>query len=532
MVSERYRLSDDNIKLILKRKQYAQSKDSSWEWLLRRAYELSQPNRNLFQRTTADGANKNWQVYDPTLVLATRRFVNRMQQALVPDSINWMQFAPGDEIILSDESQEFQEAVKDVLQKRTDLFFRYLKRSNFYTSINEAFYDLSVGTSALQCNETGNDDKPFVFESIPMDRIYFCEGPYGTLDAVFRDHYDMPLYNAETVWPGFKLPENYAGKGQDPYEIKLCLYECAYYDYKIGMYRYCVIEKSTGKAAFEEEPSESWPFIVFRWYKLPGEIRGRGPVIDAYPSAATINKVMQDEILAADLMSKPIYMGFSDGLFNPDTFRIAANTVITVNPIASGGQWPLTPLPTAGRVEYAAIVLNDLRSMIDKIMFNSPLGPIVDAPPLTATEITIRQNEMLEDAAASFLRLQKEFFEPLITRILYILKRRGLFDPIEVDGRLIDIKYQTPLSLGKGQLEVNQFMLWWQNQVNILGPQAALMTIDFAKIPHWMAEQMNVYLPIIKKEVEIQQSIQEMMQQAANQVGGLSAGTTEPTAIQ
>jgi len=532
-------LTKDDVRLLLKRRQFAMGKDSSWEWLLRRTYELSQPNRNIFQRQTADGTNKNWQVFDTTLVLATRRFVNKMQQALVPDQVNWFQFTPGEEVNLDELDDDEKANIQKQLQSYTDKFFRYLKRSNFYTCINESFYDLAVGTGALQCNETEEDANPFVFSSIPMDRIYFSEGAYGTIDAVFRDHWDMPLYNAETVWNGFKLPANFNTKGQDPYEIKLTLYEVAYFDYKLKMYRYCVIEKSTGEIAYEEETSPSWPFIIFRWYKLPGEDRGRGPCIDAGPSAATINKVMEDEILAADLMSKPIYMGYSDGLFNPDTFQISANSVISVNPIASnGGNWPIAPLPPAGNVEYAAIVLADLRDAINKIMFNNPLGPVENAPVLTATEVAIRQNEVMEDAAASFLRLQKELFEPLINRCLYILKKKGLFPPIVIDNKLIELKFQTPLSLGKGQIDVNQFMLWWQNSVNVLGPQLALASIDFAKVPYWMAENMNVYLGFVKNADEMKAAIEELKQaaqQAANDQqllqGGLNAGTTEPSGV-
>lgn len=548
--AEASKLSKEQVNLLLKRRQFAKGKDSSWEWLLRRSYEMSQPNRNIFQHQTADGTNKNWQIFDTTLVLATRRFVNKMQQALIPDQVNWFQFVAGDEVDLTlppdatqqekDAFKEMEEELKNELQDRTNRFFKFLKRSNFYTVMNEAFYDLAVGTGAIQCNETDDDSNPLVFSSIPMDRIYFCQGAYGTIDSVFRDHYDVPLYNAQTMWPDFKLPENYSSQGQDPYEIKLTLYEMAYYDYQLKRYRYCVVEKSTAEIAFEEKPSESWPFIIFRWYTLPGEDRGRGPVIDAGPSAATINKVMEDEILAADLMSKPVYMGYSDGLFNPDSFQITANSVITVNPIASnGGNWPIAPLPTAGNVEYGAIVLTDLRDMINKIMFSNPLGPVDQGPVLTATEVAIRQNEVLEDAAASFLRLQKELFEPLIKRCLFILQKRGLFESVTIDGKIIDLKFQTPLSLGKGQIDVHQFMLWWQNMVSVMGPQLALTTIDLTTMPHWMADNMNVTLDFIKTSSEIKKAVDDLMKaaSAANQAtnpqtieGGLSAGTTEPIA--
>lgn len=511
-------MDSKDVQALMKRRGRAVARASNWIKLLRNAYSLSQPNRNVFQLEIADGANKNFYAYDGTLILATRRFVNKMQSSLVPQNINWFQFSLSDSFIravkeeLEDEDliQEFLDKAEILLQERTDTFFDYLRSSNFDPIINEAFYDMAVSTGALQINE-GTDKEPIIFSAIPADKIYFCEGPWGTIDTVFRDFIDIEVETAKNMWQGFKMPATFRTDG-DPYQ-SITLYECSYYDYNDEIYKTCIIEKSTMETCYEVE-EESWPFIIFRWMKLSTEVQGRGPVLDAFPTAATLNEAFQDELLAAELQAKPIYMGFSDGLFNPHTFRVASNTIIPVNPLASGGAWPIQPLPKSGDIAFGAIVINDLRTQINDIMFNSPLGPIQDAPPLTATEVSIRQNEMIEDAAASFARLQRELFHPLIRRVLWILTKRGLMKPFEIDGKVIDLKFRTPLSLGKGQIDVNQFMLFHQNLVTIFGPEAAQAFIQVNKIPKYIGENMNVNLPLIKSEAEIIETIEALRDEA------------------
>lgn len=519
-------METEEIKRILNRRGKAEARATNWVNIKRSAYGLSQPNRNIFQQQIADGAIKNFNCYDGTLVLATRRFVNKMQSGLVPQNINWFQFSLADKFVrqLKEEIQQknpdpavvekqldaFKEMAVKELQDRTEQVFEYIRASNFDAVINEALYDMAVSTGALQLNE-GDEKEPLIFASIPADRVYYSEGAWGKIDAVFRDFIDVEYDVCKQMWKEFKVPEQIL-KSKDPYQC-LTLYECSFYDYDKEEYCTIVVEKSSEEVCYEMR-EDSWPFIIFRWYKLAGEIEGRGPVLDAFPSAATINKVMEDEILAADLMAKPIYMGFSDGLFNPYTFKLAANTIIPINPIASGGQFPIAPLPKAGDVGFGAIVLNDLRTQVDKLMFNTALGPIEDAPELTATEVAIRQNEMVEDAAASFARLQRELFFPLIERILWILKKQGAIKPFTVDGRVIDVKFTTPLSLGKGQLDVNQFMIFFQHLAAIFGPEKALIPLNVTMLPGWFAKNLNVFQPLVKSEEQIVKALEDMAKQA------------------
>lgn len=510
------------VSMLMNKRNRAISRAWLWRYHLLRAYNLSQPNRNLYQ-ILSEGAIKDAKTYDLTLVLATRAFVNRMQNALVPQNINWLQFIPGDLVedeledavangsMTEDQRTQIKSDLEKKLQVVTEKFFKYLRRSNFDTVINEAFYDLAIGTAGIQINE-GPDDNPFMFSSIPIDTIGFNEGPWGNVEWVFRDFNNVELNVARRLWPNFITPTKLVTK-DSLYEDKLItLHEISFYNPDKELYETVVIEDSTREIVYEEE-SESWPFVVFRWYRLPGEIFGRGPALECYPGAATINRAFRDELLAAELKSNPIYMAYTDGIFNPYTFKLTPNTVLPVNQSASGS-WPIAPLPSAGDISYTVIVINDLRQQIDKLMYNSPLGPLQETPPMTATEVAVRQNELRENAAASFARLQRELFTPLIERLMYILKKKGKFPPIQVNGKDVDVKYQTPLSLGKGQVDVNQFLMFYKDLQMVFGEQIALGMLNAPKVVPYMAKNLNIDVTLTKDEIGIKEMEDEAKKQA------------------
>lgn len=516
-------VSKELIHSLLARRQHAMAENRVWWSILRNAYFLSQPNRNVFLQEEAPGSQKNDQVYDITMVLATRTFVNKMQNSLVPQNINWFQFEPGLEVKREIDQQSFDsrevEFITDQLHKHTELFFDYLRDSNFDTVINEAFYDLAVGTATLQCNETDDDDQPFVFTAVPQDKIGFEEGLYGSIEGVFLDFTNIKLSVAKRMFgDDFVVPSKHRNKDQfKEDEDKLTLYMCSYYEASSKKYKTVVIDSESSEAVFEKT-DESWEFIPFRWYKLAGEIRGRGPVLDAQPGGATINLAFRDELAASEIKSHPIYMGFDDGVFNPYTFKLRPNTILPVEAPGDSGMWPLAPLPQAGDISFSAIVINDIREQINKILFSSPLGPIQDAPPLTATEVSIRQNEMVEDAAASFARLQRELFKPLIKRVLYILRKKGKIGDIKVSDKIISLTFRTPLSLGKGQIDVNQLSQFRATLGQIIGEEAAAQMMKVAEIPHWVAKNMNVDPSLLVPQQMVEQAQAEGAEMLTNAV--------------
>lgn len=502
-------MSNQTVKTLLKRRARAVARSQNWQELLDATYKYALPNRNPWSMES-EGSNLNYDVYDATLVLGLRKFVNRMINALVPPDTNWIKLVAGTEV-----PKDMIEETNKELQLITDIFFFYLRQSNFDLVIHEAFTDMGISTGVMQANE-GKDEDLFIFSAIPSNSVSFDSGPRGDIDAFYRDWKGVPLETcyADNMWgEDFVCPAQISNR---PEPILIDLYEISYYDYKDKKYKYYVIESSTSEVCYERE-DDSWEWIAFRWSKLPGEDRGRGPAIDAMPTAATINKAMEDEMKSAALRANPPYMAFTNSIINPYNFRIAPNEIIPVNAMGTE-TWPLAPLPNGGDISFTAVIVNDLRQQINEIMMAMPLQLPQNGPVRTATEVAIVQQELRENAGASFSRVQRELFDPLVRRLLYILQKRGKIPKIEVDGKQVAITYSTPLSMSKNQMDVQNFMNFYQMISAIFTPGAAVNLIDGPKLPMWIGEKLNSDLSLIKDEAQIIQLVKKTEELAKNAI--------------
>jgi hypothetical protein len=510
---------DETPQFLLKRRDRAFGYKSTWRTLMNQAYMLALPNSNPY-RLQSPGANMAWNVYDCTLELGLTKFVNRMINALVPSDISWVKFVSG-HLIPKDSKEEVDLALQEI----TDIFFFYLRQSNFDLVIHEAFTDMAISLGVIQINE-GPDDDPLIFSCVPSAYVGIETGPRGNINAFFRDWYGVHEYHCMELWgEDFVVPDGIQ-RPQNDDELYMDLYEITYYDYKDELYKTFVIEKSTSKICYKKE-SESWEWIGFRWAKLASEDYGRGPVLSALASAATINKAMQDELALAALKCAPPLMAVTENIINPYTFKIAPNEIIRVMP-GSNGDWPLQPFPVGGDIQFAQVIVSDLRSQINEIMMAAPLNLPPKGPVRTATEVAMTQNELRENAGAQFARVQKELFDPLVERILWILQKKGFIAPITVDGKQTALSYTTPLMLSKNQVDLQNLIEWFQVMAGMLTPGVAINALDATKLPRWIGEKLNADLSLIKDEGELLALVQEAQQIGEQQIEQQQPGQPQP----
>lgn len=508
---------DETAQYLLKRRDRAMGRKTMWRSLMDQAYGYALPNGNEYD-LESPGTNRAWQVYDCTLELGLTKFVNRMINALVPSDVSWVKLVSGS-LIPDDEKEDADEALQGI----TDTFFFYLRQSNFDLVIHEAFTDMAISLGVIQVNE-GPDDDPLIFSCIPTASVAIETGPRGDITAFFRDWVKVHEWHAQEIWGDeFTMPDSLRKDGEDTY---MELYECTYYDYKDRLYKYFVIEKSTSEICFRKE-EVSWEWIGFRWSKLAGEDYGRGPVLSALPSAATINKALQDELMLAALKCMPPIMAVTENLINPYTFKIAPNEIIRVMP-GTGGDFPIQPFPVAGDITFASLIVNDLRSQINEIMMAMPLQLPPKGPVRTATEVAMTQNELRENAGAQFSRVQKELFDPLVKRVLWILEKKGFIQPVKVDGKVVSLNYTTPLMLSKNQVDLQNLIQWFEVMSGMFTPGVAMNLLDAPKIPRWVGEKLNADLTLIKNEFQIIELMKEGQDLAKEAVSEQQPGQPQP----
>lgn len=518
--------TEDDILLqqFLKRQKRAQGVMYLWAALLEACYYYAVPQRNRFWRPKQQqGEIRGTRIYDTTAVEACKTFVSKLHDAMTPPGIQWGYLQLDDNYTSSsiEEVEEAQEALDDYMRK----LFNYIHASNFDVAINECYFDLAIGTSCLIVNQN-NDEEPLRFTSVPMDILSIEEGMTGRVETWFRTWQDVKINEITQRWPkAIITPGMQQDINTDREAICKKIYEGVMFMPQNGQYCYCYMVTTEQHILFSEF-LESNPGIVWRFQKTNNETWGRGPVVDALPSIISLQEMARVELASANLNTFRPYMGFSDSVFNPHTFKLEPFTIIPIAPIGSGGQFPLQPLPESANPQFAQLTINDLRYQIKQLFYSDQLqsANAQSVQPTTAYELAVNQQQLAQRIGPLFSRLQQEFLWPLIKRVSYILDKMGLLPAPKIDGKLVQFKYKSPLALAKGQAEIARFTQWLQVMQGMFGPEATKMYVNPQTTPWILAEQMQVdkrYLNTpdgVKQATEqLQQKNEEVTDAALNQ---------------
>lgn len=495
---------------------------TQWISLLQACQHYTVPHRDIFYYTNyTQGTQKNGKVYDTTAVAATRTFVSKIQNALTPPQQVWAYLEAGINI-----PEEQRQMVNEYLQRTTDVIFNYLRHSNFDLAVSECYYDLAIGTAIMVINEGDTDEQPLRFYSIPLAQLAFEESINGYIESAYRTWGEVKISEIEIMWPNAILPSwMIAQLEQDPNATIKNLYEGVIYCHGDKKpYKY-VLWIDSDIMLEEEDDSSKW--IIFRWSKINNEVMGRGPVMDALPSILSLNEIARLELTSANLNICKPYMAYSDGVFNPWTFKLEPNTVIPISPLAgSSGNYPLIPMPDVANPAFMQLTSMDLRQQINKLLFAEPLGP-VNTPTRTATELALRQRSLAEEIGPLFTRLQQEFLSRVISRVMRILEKRGLIEKLVINGETISVRYQSPLVIAQGQQDVNTFVEYAQILQAIYGPEYAVANLNPVETPMWIAEKLGIDKKLIPTKEGIEQMLEQQMEKQQEmedlQMGAMSA---------
>jgi hypothetical protein len=432
----------------------------------------------------------------------------------------WIQLKAGPQLKGNAELEQNLEAI-------TKILFAAIGNSNFDVQISEAFQDLGIGTGCILAFK-GDAAMPFRFVNVPLSQIYLEEGPYGRTETAFR-RWRIPVRNIEETWPNAKLSTEMKEKLKDNPDDLITIIEGTFPD-KVNItrpdgskikegYRYMVVEEGTKHLLTEREMKTS-PWIVFRWSTLPGEIYGRGPVLVALPDIKTLNKTKELLLKSGSMAIFGMYTAVDDGTINLENIKFSPGAIIPVSQNEGSIQGPtLAPLRPSGDPNLGQIIIQDLKNTINNMMFADPLGPI-DLPVKSATEISIRQQELAKRIGSAFGRLQFELIAPLINRLLDILDELGLIalGDFVVDGSVIAIEHVSPLAQAQGEEEVMSIMRYMEMIVGMYGPESLQAAVPLDRFVPEVAPRLNVPQAMVPTPEEFEQMKAAMMQMAQAQM--------------
>lgn len=519
-------MASDKAKEILKRFRKARGRKTNWNELYEDAMTYAAPQREQFhdEEMVGEDRMKTGVVFDSTGINALQKFASNIQSSFTPTLRKWVELAPGSQV--EDDSR-----TREQLEQITEVMFSAIQNSNFDTQIAESYIDLGVGTGALLVQRGDSSETPLRFTNIPLHQLFLEEGPNGSINTAFRQH-KIALRNIEDTWSDAELGSEVEKMREEDPDKKLNFIE-ATVPSRVELFnprteqmeetdgfRYMVIVQKTEEVIVEREQRSS-PWVIFRWSSLPGEIYGRGPLLQALPDIKTLNKTKELLLNAASIGIFGMYTVADDGVINIENIKLGPGSMIPVSDNPGSVRGPtLAPLQTSSDINLSQIVIDDLTNSINQAMFADPLGPI-DSPVKTATEISLRQQELSKRIGSAFGKLQFELITPLINRVLDVLDEQGLIDlgPFRVDGNIIAIRHISPLAQAQKEEEITNMDRFAQSLMATFGPQVGMGLINPDVFARKLAERLNLDEGIVPTEQEFAQMKQALAQQAAQGQG-------------
>ena len=509
---------------LLRRFRRAKKLKDNWTSLFQECYDYALPARIGFYSQTP-GTQTTDNIFDETAVVGVQEFASRLQDGLVPNYSRWSELKPGSDV-MPEERPSMEKDLDDI----TQYVFEVLQSSNFAQEIHEAFLDLAVGTGALIA-EMGDAVNPVRFQAISMPELYIDEGPTGAVDWLFRPR-KLRLEDILTLWPEANIPIEIIEKGakdsESTFNVMLCTYrDITRLNEDVFLHKVILVNE---KCIIHEDVFEgvgSNPFLIFRWAKAAGEVWGRGPLIQSLPAIKTCNLTVQLILENAELSVAGLWQADDDGVVNVDTIQLVPGTII---PKAAGSNG-LQPLSPGGDFNVANLVLADMRANIKRALYNDMLGNPNQSTPMSATEVAERQADLSRRMGSAFGRLQAELVDPVIKRVIWILKQLGRIELPTVNNREVSIRSVSPLAQAQAQQDISNTLRFMEAVGTTFGPETLNQTVKQAEATEYLANKFNVPEQIVRTPAEVQQI---QAQQQAEQLelmearGGVQQGQPQP----
>jgi hypothetical protein len=474
-------------------------------------YEYSMPQReSLYAQTQAQVRTDK--IFDETAVVGVQEFASRLQSGLVPNYARWAELTAGSEI------PEDQKSEVDVaLEQVTNYIFEIIQNSNFAQESHEAFLDLAVGTGCLQITE-GDAVNPIIFTAIPLSQLYLDIGPDDKIDHIFRER-SLRASNIKVAYPKAKIPADLQRKLDAGKDEHITLVDCTYriYGSLDEEHQRVVFDAKTKDIYFKEKFNGvgSGQYIAFRWSKAAGEVYGRGPLMNAMPAIKTCNLTVQMVLENAQMAISGFYTMEDDGVVNPDTVQILPGTIVPVAPGSNG----LKPVAPAGDFNVSQLILSDMRMNIRKALYNDMLGN-PDKTPMSATEVAQRMADLSRQIGAAFGRLQAEFVNPVLRRVVYILKKQGRINLPTVNGREVKVRSTSPLAQAQAQQDIVVFDRFVELVQGRFGPQLVNLLVKSEDAAKYLADKFGVPERLLRSDKERADLVAQLTQIQGAMNGG------------
>lgn len=493
----------------LQRAKEAWSKRDRWNKVLLDVYEFVAPHRRS-TRLVEGLVQRSDRIFDNHAANALHRVVGRLLEDVFPSGEELIALEPGPAV-----EEDDLDAARDEAAAISSAINITFWNGDFDNAVAGMVTDGMVSTGFMLMLK--GDAQRFVrWVNVPMDEMAIDSGPYDEVHGFFWKR--KWTYRAiKEAFPKGNFSrdflDNEKGKGED--KVTLCqdtIFVPETGD-ALAHWRFVVyLEGKDGEPFIWEEDFKTCPWICFRYFRLPGEDYGYGPVLMNLPTIKTLNKTTEVALKGAALAALGIYTVINDGVFNPDTARLEPGAMW---PVARNGG-PLGPsiqrLPPASDANLNMVSIQDMRLMISAGMNDQELPPDGQSP-RSAAEIIERTRRLRKNHAGAFSRIVHDVFLAALPRVQEILVDLGVIEKaVRVDQLLVRMKVLSPLGQAFRSRQAEKDVQWLELVNAIGGPQALRMVTPLEKTLAEIGNDMGV-APDRINSVNEQQMLQQRIQE-------------------
>jgi hypothetical protein len=495
-----------NLRDIKEREKKAFDKAAQWHDTLETAYEYYLPQRNLFNEEET-GQKKMDRIFDSTALEAIQAGASKLQESIAPIWARWAKFEPStqvEELLKSGEYDVSDEEIRDNLEKQAATVFDVINRSNFGTQFYEMCLDLLIGTGTLKADEVDDDEMPVIFASTPQKGIAFEEGATGTIENHYR-RFKKKYRHLTQTWKGFTPSSEVQQKIYESPDNECDVREAVIFDPQAKIYYGLVWVHGEDSVSWVAEFEDSSPWITGRYSKTAGEVRGRGPALQSLPDVKSLNKVKEFVLQKAALDLSGMFMATDDGVTNPYSITISPGVIIPVGSNNSANP-SIQRLDTGSDLNLAQFEILELQNAIKRSLFADLREPS-DAV-VSATQYAMETRELAQRIGSAFGRLQTEVLIPVLKRVVYILTRRGMIQPLKLNGVDITVKFTSPLARTQDTEDLTAVQQAIEFTMATAGEEKAMMAFKLEDIGQWAGKRTGMPAELIRSDAEKQQIIQ------------------------
>jgi hypothetical protein len=479
--------------------------DQDWFEDMEECYDYVLPYRGPSSKAKPRKSRLS-KLFDSTAPLAITRAAGRLQRDLTPPFQQFFTLELGPVGAVANEDDRKQQEV--LLEHLAKMAHATIDVGEWHNASAEMFLDYLAGEGALVMPE-GDDDMPCRFISVPVTEVATEDDGTGFRHRIHWRRREAAK-NLIQRYPDASWPEDVRKAAQERVSREFEFTQTSYWDRDARIWRHIsYVKAGRDTVAVKTGQSRTNIWLLPRYFRVPGENRGRGPGQFVVPDTRVANKTVELLLRAAALAITGIWTKTPGPSFNGNMANVAPGKILNVQRNGGALGKTLERLDTPGDFNISQIILEEMRGRIREALHDRNLPPEA-GPVRSASEVVERLKFYAEDLQAAFGRQTSEIVVPLVRRVLEVLYNKGLISTnIPIDQLLVRVRIVSPLADAQAVQEIQRITDWLMMIQSFLGEEGLILAAKMEDLGEHLGRLRGVPEKLMRSDGE-RVTLQEM----------------------